>query len=322
MMVDYPSSDSHDSIAGELEAHLRERLQSSLELLGGFGTLSALPDSSATVPDNPLKSVIHNKGGVPIAVLFCSRAVAPDYVAQEHNKASRIRNHLGDRLGHIIRKPLLEGYLQGRSYAVMPWRQPLSNSRWIRGLQKAAVGATVLTWLREACAATLASPETQDIEPQFVIPLGHISKHPHLSIEIRQQARSARERLLSGEWLPKHVLDHNDFWMGNVLLDLPWSRIPRVSRRFVLIDWRGANIRGYGFVDLLRMARSIGLSRSVLAREFARLRRVLDCSPGDAEAQVLAGLGHRGMDLEYFPAHRYVRSVERCWGMLSALREG
>jgi len=321
-MVDYSSSDSGDPTIGELEAHLSEQLQSSLEAFGGFGRISSFADSSATVADSPLKSIIHNKRGVPIAVLFCSRGVAPDYVAQEHAEAYRIRRYLGEELGYVIRKPLLQGHVHGRSYAVMPWRQPLSRSRLIRQLQKAAVGPSILRWLRKVCVATIACPKTQDIERRFMVPLEHISQHSHLPIGIRQQARIARERLRYGEWLPRHILDHNDFWAGNVLLDLPWMRMPRVSTRFVLIDWRGANIRGYGFIDLLRLAQSMGIRRSTLLRELDWLRRVVGCSPADSEAQLLTALGHLGMDLECFPTHRYVSLVERCWGMLSALREG
>ena len=110
-----------------------------------------------------------------------------------------------------------------------------------------------------------------------------------------------------------------DLWQDNVLLDTTSTSIRALTSEFVIIDWAGANLKGYGIYDLLRLARSMGLTRHALARELHVHARILGCQLTDSMGHLLASLGYLGMHLEHFPSERYVLLVRRCWGALSSL---
>ncbi len=70
----------------------------------------------------------------------------------------------------------------------------------------------------------------------------------------------ALDRTESGVWQPRHTIDHNDFWLNNVMLPAQDQAKTRQKYPFILIDWSGANPYGYGIYDLFRIARSLKLS--------------------------------------------------------------
>jgi len=303
----------------EIRTRLLNELNEALDPLGGLGRMSLLQEPPKGGEDNPEKVILRNRKGSPAAILFCSRSVAPGYVAEEEQNIARVKGQLGPDLGQVILDPLLTGQVDGLTYSVRPWRQPLSSARWIRRAQRALIRPKVITWLREVVRVTVFSPGPGDLEPDFLCPLDFLSKQTRLASSVRERSRRAIRRLLDGEWRPRYVLDHGDFWLGNVLLDSSWTAVPRLTCQFIVIDWRGASLRGYGFSDLLQFARSTGLRGKALLQECRRHQCILDLSPEDSMAQLLVGLGRLGMNLERFPEDRFVDLVERLYSTFSAI---
>ena len=134
--------------------------------------------------------------------------------------------------------------------------------------------------------------------------------------------QSSLAQLSSGAWRPATVLSHNDLWIGNVLLPLTRSTGHKQSFGFYLIDWAGVAPHGYPFVDLLRFAQSIGMSRTKARAEIARHCQVLNCGTAEVLSYVLAGLAAIGYRSDAFPASRF-RSLcestfDQCMHLLPA----
>jgi hypothetical protein len=129
-----------------------------------------------------------------------------------------------------------------------------------------------------------------------------------MSDAVRVAATMARERLAAGVFRPKYVLMHGDLWKGNILLQAGRnaSHTDVQRSRFAIIDWAGFEGCGYAIYDLVRLARSMRISRRRLAGELVRHCAILECTTEDARSYLLTALGHIGMTLEHFPVERYV----------------
>ena len=222
---------------------------------------------------------------------------------------------LSPDLGRVILDPLLEGEIRGLSYAVLPYCQPLSNSRLVWPVQRALLSPHVFQWLERVTEATATKVHPKQIEPNFMEPLKHLAELEEMTKRVRVAARQAINRLGDGHWTPRHVLMHNDLWKGNILLDhRQVSRFGKRLRteRFVIIDWMGAMIKGYGMYDLIRLAESLKLGNRELRKQITTHCEFLDCDFTDARSHLLASLGYLGMHLEHFPLPRFVQMADSC----------
>ncbi len=64
-------------------------------------------------------------------------------------------------------------------------------------------------------------------------------------------------------------------------------------------------VRGYGIYDLLGLAESTKLRGYRLRKEIESHCDILGCEFADARSHLLAALGHRGMNLGYWPFAEY-----------------
>jgi hypothetical protein len=314
--------------AREMEAHhlqlIRESLRGVLEAAaaerGGLGDLSLLVPPN-DVADDPLKILVRARGGRPLAVLLYSNLVSPGLVGLGMEKARLAKGLVGPRLGSVILDPLARGSVGGVTYALLPWCRSFSHSRFLGPIQRRRLIPRVLAWLRSVTRATLTLPEEGSLDA-CAEALGHIATDPGLSAAPIRAAQVALRRLEEQLWSPRHVLEHNDFWIGN-LLKRPSGLIAELLvEDFVVIDWPGARIRGFGFYDLLRFAESVGLRPSLLREEVLAHCSILGTSLPDASAHLLCSLGQLGMNLGHCPRARYVGLVERCVANLLALGDG
>ena len=116
-----------------------------------------------------------------------------------------------------------------------------------------------------------------------------------ISDRVRAAALETLERLADGTWSPRHVLMHNDLWKGNILLDYsPVSQIKNSSfqERFVITDWAGSMIRGYGMYDLIRLAQSLNLGAKQLRKNVTAHCLILGCDFADARCHLLSALSY------------------------------
>jgi hypothetical protein len=195
--------------------------------------------------------------------------------------------------GRAILPPVLQGEVDGRTFAVWERQTPLPDGRLGKLVIRWFYAAEILDWGLALCANS-ARPAA-DIEAQYVTPLMAVRDDPDWPDDMRRDAAAGIERI--GPWRPLQCVQHGDFWTGNVL------RAP--DGGLSVIDWAGAKIDGYPVIDMTRMLRSLDCSRKVARRYMDALCGTLSCDRGDLVSYALAGIGDLGGRLEHFPVDRY-----------------
>ena len=215
---------------------------------------------------------------------------------------------LKEDLNQVVLEPLIEGRYSGLSYAVLPYCESLSKSRVVNRLQRMALAPALYRWLRRSDGATMSEPLRFDRE--IAAALGALEQTKGMPHRVRAAADRALDRLDTGVWIPRRVLMHGDFWLGNVLVRskamLGGRRGPWWDR-FVVIDWAGSRSDGFAFWDLFRFAQSVGASGRRLSSEVAARAQMLGCDPRDACSYLAAAIGDLGLHLNHFPFDRYVQ---------------
>ncbi|MBE9142007.1 hypothetical protein [Planktothrix mougeotii] len=293
-------------------------LQESLtEALGGntsIGEISTFGQPKG-IEDETTKFIIKDQSGRKIAVAVCSSPASPKIVARGVESSRLAKQRLGSGLGDHILQPLCEGEWGGLSYAALPYCQPLSNSRLLWYSQRFLLRPSVFHWLTCIAEATATKADSDEIQQNFLIPLKHLVELDGITDPVRAGAYDTLERLAKGTWSPYHVLMHSDLWKGNVLIapssvnnigNRPWQD------RFVIIDWPGGLIKGYGIYDLIRLAQSLKLGQRQLRKQVNAHCQILNGEFTDARCHLLAALSYRGMHLEKFPLARFAKMADSC----------
>lgn len=308
----------------DLSREVTELLSKSALSKNGIGALTLLDTrdvpNAHLITDYVTKWLVRDKQGRPSAVVLCSSPTSSKLVERGMSRARSAKALLGNELGRVIMTPIQEGEVQGLSYTVLPYAQPLSSNKLWRKIQRHRVIPGVLEWLRGAAEKTKRDPSEREREDAFIEPLRHLSQHDAMPEAIRSAAADALQRLRNGQWTPVHVLMHGDFWDGNILIDVnnvtgrAGSSWPN---RFVVIDWPGALLQGYGFFDLIRFARATGLSVRQLKGEVHEHCRIIGCEISDAPAHLLAGLGYLELHRERFPLEHFTQMAVNCLDTLT-----
>ncbi len=290
-----------------------------------FGPLDISRLSQALdVADGTTVFLLRDAQERPRAVILCSSPVAPGMIQRATHRALAAKEVLGEELGSVILDPLMEGNVQGLSYAVMPYCVSLSRATPIWWMQRAFLRPTVMGWLRSATEKSVSAIAPAATCQAFVDPLREIASFKLVERHVRDAAEVAVQRLQNGEWKPKYVLMHGDFWKGNVLIrptDDDGGEARQWQDRFIITDWAGSETRGFAIFDLIRMAQSMRMGTRSLRREIADHCRLLDCQAVDATSYLLAALGYTLMNIEHFPIHAYVRMVESCLKSVESISE-
>ncbi len=285
-------------------------------------------DPAAQVPDGIValdsveKFLIRSARGHNVGVALCSSPVAPELVARGMWRAREAKKMLGARLGLAILDPLFEGAFEGRTCAVLPYCHPLSGSRWIRKIQKKTMAPALIRWFRGAAEATRYCPGSAEVRRSFSDCLTCLSEEDAVSDSVRRAAGLAMERMDRGQWEPCHVLCHNDVWDGNILIDrrAAGDGLARAwNDRFVIIDWPGSTLRGYGLIDLMRLARTLPITERRLRGEVAAHCEILGCGFEDARSHLLAAIGNILMHRENFPMPLFVKMADACLDRLESV---
>jgi len=289
----------HESLLGHLRAsgRLDRSITGVRPLVEAYKTID--------VPDAPSRTVVLGARGEPIAVLFVSTPVDATYVARNVAKAEKARRILGEDLGSVILEPLVDGEFRGLSFALWPWHRPMSSVRGLARLQKRLLSGRVLAWLRGATEATVREPDADRLATIYTESLTRMAHDDDLPVSVRNVSKDALDRLESGAWRPRVVLQHKHIGGGNILL--PHGRDGRVRfpRGFIVIDWAGANFSGYPFSNLLAFARDFRVRPSMLRAELACHCHISSCAPRDVLPYVLAALGFYRAQLGNFPEAQF-----------------
>lgn len=299
-------------------------------IVHGLRETGVLPAESACVPlprldrhepdspaDSPSHALVIDETGRRVAVLAVSSPTGPDLVARAVENAARAREVLGPRLGSVVLVPRSAGAHEGLSFALWPWRRPLSDSRWRAFLEKRRIRPRILAWLQEVARTTSRPAPAPSFESAWRGPLGSVGRDSGLPDDIRRVADRAFQRLEDGQWQPRFVLEHGDCWMGNALLPIKPGASPEQTCGFILIDWAGARFDGYPFLDLLRFCKSGGIKGAALRRETLAHCAILGCAPEDAFSYTAAGFGALGLNLDRFPRDRFHALTRGAFDLLS-----
>jgi len=295
--------------------HLARELEE-IERRTGEGVVLELLGKQKTLGDATTKILVRTRGRRPVAVAIVSRAAAPDLVARGTRVAAAIRAMIGPELGSAIIQPIAAGSIDGRSYELLPYCRDISVRRPTRLIQRRRFGRPLLDWLARATHAAVAAHDGhEDAAPEdFRTMLEHLQQQALFERPIQDAVDHALHRIDTGRWTPRHAFDHNDLYLGNIMLP---TRAMRVSGRsswpFILIDWAGANPKGYGIYDLVRLARALNLSRGALGRELREHCDALRCDFQDLPGHLLAACGRLHRHLEHFPEAKFIATVRACW---------
>lgn len=273
------------------------------------------------VDDDTTKLLVRDSLGRPSAVILGSPRAYPDAVRQAMERAQAAKRMLGPRLGSVVLEPLDEGWASGKSYAVLPYCSPLRGDRLFGRLQRMTVIPSLLIWLREVALASRSEPKGGS-DPEFRDWLEHLASLQAMPSRVRTASERALDRLSNGDWTPRRVLLHGDFWSGNVLIhrqtrkpdgpNPPWQHL-------ALIDWGGSRIDGVPIFDLLRIAKEQRLGRRRLRSELTAHCQILSCDLSDASSYLALALGELGLRLEQFPMNRFVAMADSLFAVLQTL---
>ena len=156
----------------------------------------------------------------PRAVITCARHLAPDLVARGTKLAEDIRQIIEPNTREAIIRPLSHGYIDERSYVILPFYHEFSRWKVIRACQRLWLTRPLLQWLFEATRGAVNHHTTRKNSAisSFYANLIYLRQQPFLSPKQTEATDRAIGRLESKLWKPRHTFDHNDFWLGNVML--------------------------------------------------------------------------------------------------------
>jgi hypothetical protein len=265
------------------------------------------PSFKAEVLDNPF--VYYLPGVLPEnnSILIVSRFNFPSYIERATKIIDNTHNVLANNSAIPVLKPIVHGYHMGVSYAL--WREhlPISSYRVVRAIQKIWLNPRVFRWL--SCLAKESKKNLSselDISQNCKDPLEFVAGSAVLPSNINTHASQALEYLEAGNWLPFTVIQHSDFWVGNLLLINKETNSSNNEFGFYIIDWAGALLEGAPVFDLVRYCMSMGVSKKRARNEFLRYALAIEIEPRELVYYLVIALGKIGMNLEQFPEKRYV----------------
>lgn len=297
--------------------HLPVEITNAIEAAYGRIAVGATPlGDPKRIPDATSKVLVRDRTGLPLAVVIYGRFESAALVRRNMCRATSIKRSLGtSSLAIPILLPFASTDVGDTTYAAYRYCPPLARSGLHGVLHRWLVSRPVLSWLRAIIEATSARASLVDIKTHFMAPIELLLKTPGISPPLKQAAKTTIGRLASGQWVAYHVVTHFDLWTGNILFDCP-RRLPQVHDKFVIIDWAGSTMRGYGIYDLLRLCESLRSPSGTLMRELRSHCSILHCDLIDARSHLIAALGHLRMHLEHFALSRFLSLAHRCMSSL------
>jgi hypothetical protein len=275
-------------------------------------------DYEGPLGDSTKVFFVRRKARKPHAVVLLSPAGSPSIVHEAMRRARTVAEVLPPHLASRVLLPIARGFVDQRSYAVLPYCYQLSRFHPLWAVQRRILRSVLIKWLGETARVTVAQPKSSEIEVDFAEPLRRLADSKKVSPRLRMAAESAATRLASRQWLPKYVLMHGDFWRGNIMIRPPRPGFhERWQDRIVLIDWLGARLAGYPIFDLMRILRDLKFSRSAARRELQRHCEILECESQDLHSHLCAALAHIHANLNEFPFHQFLTMSESCFDTLS-----
>jgi len=148
--------------------------------------------------------------------------------------------------------------------------------------------------------------EENEVTTDFLIPLRTLAQDDSLSLEVRQAARTAEQKLLHKEIQPFKCLQHGDFWTGNILFTRGKIRpISPIYKQFQVIDWAGSRLDGYAGIDALTFVMSAFGQGKRSHRQINRFLENASMEKDEFSVSCLSALGWLARNLNKFPKDRF-----------------
>ena len=254
------------------------------------------------------------------AVLMVSQKAYPDSIERAVNNSREARHILSDRSSAVVLTPINDGRFIGLSYAVWPEHRPVSRFRLIRKFQKRWLEPKIFSWLHEAAKDSVVRNLDEESVDQYIrSPLECVAANTRLSDKLRSIATHALQILDSRQWNPVTILQHSDFWLGNVLLLKNRARSTDNKFGFCIIDWGGALIDGVPVFDMIRFCISFRIPLPRVRRELLKYVDTIQLSPEELIYYLVVALGRVGLNLEQFPENRYLEMCESNFSYLQTV---
>jgi hypothetical protein len=267
-------------------------------------------ESNDAVADFTHKYLVTSSPGTRY-VLFVSNEKFPSMVNRAVSRIQDARSVLTGQPKDVAEMPIDHGSWEGVSYALWLYRFPLSTNRLIVFAQKHLLAPKVLAWLTLIAQQTQQNSLTSnDLRENFFEPLRVLSSRLELGTTLTRASKIAIDRITSGDFRPVHVLQHGDLWRGNVLIKGSLELLNPLENGFIVIDWGGARVSGYPFIDLLRFSMSCNMSPKTTASHIHSMREIVRCEPVDVVSYVLCALGKLYQELEQFPERSFIKLGE------------
>ena len=239
-------------------------------------------------------------------VMLLSPVDYPLVVAESSDRTREFVDAIGLTLSSAVLQPIAEGWQDERSYALLPYRKPVSQQRLLRRYQERLLTPGILDWLARVATKTDDRRDATGDLPTYRTNLAALAATSGIGSEISDAVARAEQSLVSEMVRPWIMPMHGDLWSGNIL------RAPdRSGFLFSIIDWRGSTITGFPIYDLVRFAQSYRLSPRVLGKELARHAGILGCSKEATLVHLLAALGYYAVNRGEMPLENFVLMCRR-----------
>ncbi len=243
--------------------------------------------------------------------LIVSNPKFPLTVSDAISRLQDARSILGSRTQNVVEMPIHYGYWEGVSYALWLYSRPLSKNRFYLYAQKRLLIPKMANWLSSVAEETIQKDLTfEDLRNNFIEPLEILIAQPELGATLSRVGQIAIRRITAGDFRPVHVLQHGDLWRGNVLIEGPMELLNPLGDGFIVIDWGGARVSGYPFIDLLRFVMSFNLSPKKTAHHMNSMRNIIRCEPEDVVSYVVCSFGKLYQELNNFPRQNFINLCE------------
>lgn len=276
------------------------------------------PDFKNDVADATCAYVMRGDAPGDAFVVVLSNPAFPDSVARAAQKAAGAAAALPADLSRRVLTPVLADRVGTRSFAAYPMLTPVSKRRLIEKLQKMHLEGPVSGWLTAVGLASRSKVADQAVfDARFAAPLDYLVQEESLPDFVRREAALLRDTLSDRDGRFFTVLQHGDFWLGNILL----RRARIASADFAVIDWGGSDLQGHGFIDLMRYLDSTSRDPRRMMRHMRRYCAALGVPAESLRLHVLCSLGALGLRRNKFPMPRFAANAARFTTMASSLGE-
>lgn len=252
------------------------------------------------------------------SIIIISNNRFPNFVSEAVGRTVLVAKKLESQLSERVLSPSVAGTHGLQSYAFWPRHMAIADNRVLKRIQILSVYKGVFQWLGDMAQTTrLPVSLGEDLKRQYTDPLTYLINQDFISAAIKGIATQVLSAMQDNTFRPVSVVQHGDFWYGNILLEKSWPLPLHTPKPFFIIDWAGANVHGYPYVDPLRFLMSIGKRDNEILHFLDLYGTKCGLPINDVLSYVCAYIGHLGMNRNEFPLDRYLKLIDTLIGKAS-----